>query len=85
MLPLGVELAGLSFEGDKVVVIGLFIGIISSFRGVFITSNEDVSLEIEFRVFSSNFRSDLSLNLSSTTSISASELSKTGFNDNFNL
>ena len=75
MLPLGVELSGLSSEGDKVAVIGLFIGMISSFRGVFITSNDDVSLEIEFRVFSSNFRSDLSLNLSSITSISASELS----------
>ena len=56
MLPLGVELTGLSFEGDKVVVIGLLIGsIITSFRGVFITSNDEVSLEIEFRVFSSNF------------------------------
>ena len=82
MLPLGVELIGLSFEGDKVVVIGLLIGsIISSFRGVFITSNDEVSLEIEFRVFSSNFGSDLSLNRSSIISISASELSKTGCYD----
>ena len=78
MLHLGVELTGLSFEGDKVVVIGLLIGsIISSFRGVFITSNDEVSLEIEFRVFSSNFGSDLSLNRSSIISISASELSRT--------
>ena len=78
MLHLGVELIGLSFEGDKVVVIGLLIGsIISSFRGVFITSNDEVSLEIEFRVFSSNFGSDLSLNRSSIISISASELSRT--------
>ena len=78
MLPLGVELIGLSFEGDKVVVMGLLIGsIISSFRGVFITSNDEVSLEIEFRVFSSNFGSDLSLNRSSIISISASELSRT--------
>ena len=78
MLHLGVELTGLSFEGDKVVVTGLLIGsIISSFRGVFITSNDEVSLEIEFRVFSSNFGSDLSLNRSSIISISASELSRT--------
>ena len=85
MLPRGVELTGFSFEGDNVVVVvlGLLMGIMSSFRGVFITSNDDVSLEIEFRVFSSNFGSDRSLNLSSITSISASELSKTDCYDEF--
>ena len=65
------KLAALSFDGDKA---GLLLCDASS-RGVLITSNDEVSLEIEFRVFSSNLGSDLSLSLSSTTSIS-SELSK---------
>ena len=68
------ELAALSFDGDKSAVLGLFMCDVSS-RGVLITSNDEVSLEIEFRVFSSNLGSDLSLSLSSTTSIS-SELSR---------
>ena len=68
------ELAALSFDGDMGVVLGLFMCDVSS-RGVLITSNDEVSLEIEFRVFSSNLGSDLSLSLSSTTSIS-SELSR---------
>ena len=64
----------LSFDGDMGAVLGLLMCDVSS-RGVLITSNDEVSLEIEFRVFSSNLGSDLSLSLSSTTSIS-SELSK---------
>ena len=70
------ELTGFSFEGETGVLIGLLLGGKLS-RGVLITSNDDVSLEIEFLVLSSNLESVRSLSLSSKTSISASELSET--------